>query len=152
MAITEDEFKQLQANIARNKRDLPEWIPEEERTRTRPKPHQSSRKIPKTEQIYMRKLDLEKQTGVIIRYWHEPFKLILTHGVPGKVNEMSYKVDFLVQFPGHLRCVEIKANKKAEYEDSWVKLRTACEMFPCFEFVKVYINTKTGAMQEEILT
>ena len=32
MAITEDEFKQLQSNIARNRKDC-EWIPEPERTK-----------------------------------------------------------------------------------------------------------------------
>jgi hypothetical protein len=117
-----------------------------------PQPRHSSRKIPKTERIYMRHLDLQQQAGLIVRYWHEPLKFILTHGIPGKVNEMSYKIDFLVQLPWHLRFVEVKANKQAEKEDSWVKLKAACEMFPCFEFVKVYVNTKTGELKEEILT
>lgn len=106
----------------------------------------------KTEQFYESfQLAPLKSAGEILDYRFEPFKLILVHGIPGKVNEMSYKPDFLVIFPDRFRIVEVKANKDAMREDGWNKLKMACECFPWFEFVVAYVNPRMRTIEEEVL-
>lgn len=106
----------------------------------------------KTEKFYESSVLVPlKLAGEIEDYRFEPFKLILVHGIPGKVNEMSYKPDFLVVFQDRLRIVEVKANKDAMREDGWNKLKMACELFPWFEFVLVYANPRTRKVSEQVL-
>ncbi len=151
MAITEEELKQYQDNLARNA------VPEQKKDLTAsvkiiPHPLRPFQRMRKTEIMYAATLENMKASGEIIDYRFEPIKFILTHGIPHKVNEMSYKIDFMVVYPGHFCFVEVKGCKAAEHEDSWVKLKTTCEMFPWFQFKKVYVNTKTREITEEVLT
>ncbi len=78
----------------------------------------------KWEERYAKKLEMDKATGQIVRFWHHPFSMWL----PGKVR---YTPDFLVQHHGHLEIVEVKGWSK-NLRDGMTRLKIAASIFPCY--------------------
>ncbi len=88
----------------------------------------------KWEERYAKKLEMDKATGQIVRFWHHPFSMWL----PGKVR---YTPDFLVQHHGHLEIVEVKGWSK-NLRDGMTRLRIAASIFPCYTWTMAKWNGK----------
>lgn len=89
----------------------------------------------KTEAAYDELLRLRKLAGEIEDYRFEPFKLFLSHNVPGGRAATVYIPDFLVVFSDHFEVHEVKGFWR---EDAKVKIKMAAELFPWFKFIAVY--------------
>jgi hypothetical protein len=150
--MTEEDYQVLLANTQRNKTpEKPRQIPQKQRKV--PPYRRAAGIMNKTEAFYAsRVLDIQLHNREIHSWMFEPFKLTLTHNIPGGVNGMIYEPDFLVEYPDHLRIVEIKGARKAMKEDAWVKLKAACDRFPFFGFSIAFVNPKSGKIEEEKLT
>lgn len=100
----------------------------------------------KWEIAYARKLDLDKEAGLILGYWYEPFSIWL----PGKVR---FKPDFMVWKDlgaGQLKDLEIVEVKgwSKNRRDGITRLKIAAALFPCFVWRMVY-RTKGGGWDGE---
>lgn len=98
-----------------------------------------------TEAAYDRLLAHRKMAGEIIDYLFEPFKLILSKGIPGKRNELTYKPDFLVVFKDHFEFHEVKGHMRPQ---ALVRLKAAAEKFHWFKFVIVRDGGKEWEYEE----
>lgn len=99
-----------------------------------PKSGSSSPYRSKLEATYANALFLEERTGLVVKWWHEPFSFRLADG-------KRYRVDFMVWRPPvagsgsmnsrWIECIEVKGVHKNK-RDSLTHLAWAAQKFPCF--------------------
>ena len=101
----------------------------------------------KTEARYMQHLEAEKRAGRVVWYAFEPMSIRLA-------DKCHFTPDFLVvDSEGEVTFVDTKAwwnkqNKPGITDDSLVKLKTAAEQFPIFNFIATW--EKDGIWEERM--
>lgn len=104
----------------------------------RPRPRHAPGKMNKTEAKYAAYLEMRKDTGEIVRWVFEPFKLRLA-------DNTFYSPDFMVVTPEQIEIHEYKGHWE---DDARVKIKVAAALFPEFQFIAAHTD-KNGSYQFE---